>query len=77
MESKTITRREMEKGYNKVRYEILEGHETLIIADHQKGKLYHYKFEEVEECDTHDKIDNAYLTNGWKHRKQLEDNLND
>lgn len=71
-----MNKNELRREYNKIRFEIVEGYGQLVIADHQEGKLRFYKLQEIEKCDTRDKIDNAYLTNGYKHLRQIEDSAN-
>jgi len=71
-----MNKKEFEVMLNKHRFEVLNGHDILIVADHVKKTIKHYKLVDEEiDIDTHDKIENAYLTNGWRHLKQLEDSL--
>lgn len=72
----SMNKSEMKRNYNKHRFDVMVGHGTLYIIDHQKKTMVVYdKREEVSEY-RENYVEDALETNGWKHLRDIEDNLN-
>lgn len=73
-----MNKSQFRKQYNKLRFDVLEGNNVLVVADHERKTITEYIISRVivDVVDTYDKVENAYLTNGWKHLRQIEDNVN-
>jgi len=74
-----ISRREMNKQYNKHRFEVLSNGEHLVIADHHNNTVTWYKKDSrtnLEGRTSIDYVDKSLETNGFRHIRMLEDNLN-
>lgn len=74
MYNRGMNKSELRRNYNHFRYEVLSGNGTLYIVDNHKKIITIYK----EECK-HELRDNyvedALLTNGWKHLRNIEESL--
>jgi len=78
----TISRSTIKRQYNKARFEVLEGNDTLVIVDHQKGTISWFKPERVDNFkeegrSTREYVEDALLTNGWKHLRNVEDGVSE